>query len=67
MKQNHLVELLGYLIVERGLYRGSIGQNKLGDVLVFSYIFKVSYGIFGFHIFPKWLIKVLGHFGILFR
>ena len=33
---------------------------------MFSYIFNVFYGIFGVYIFPKWLKKVPGHFGILF-
>ena len=46
-----------------GPYRG----KKLGDLLVFSYIFNVFYGISGVYIFPKWLIKVPGHIPILFR
>ena len=51
---------------KNGVYRGPIGQNNLGDFLVCSYIVKVFYGIFGVYIFPKWLKKVPGHFGILF-
>ena len=51
---------------KNGAYRGPIGQKKLGDFLVFSYIFVVFYGIFGVYIFPKWLKKVPGHIPILF-
>ena len=35
----------------KGAYRGLIGQNKLGDFLFVSYMFKVFYGIFGVYIF----------------
>ena len=45
---------------------GPIGQKNLGEFFVFSYIFKVFYGIFGVYIFPKWLKKVPGHIPILF-
>ena len=44
-------------IKRRSMEKDSIGQNKIGDCLVFSYFFKVFYGIFGVYIFPKWLIN----------
>ena len=47
-------------------YRG-YRATKLRDLLVASCIFRVFYSIFGVYIFPKWLKKVPGHFGILFR
>ena len=34
-----------------------MGQTNLGVFLFFSYILKVSYGIFWFYIIPKWLIN----------
>ena len=48
------------------LYQGDPNQ-KLGDFFVFSCFFIVFFGVFGVYIFPKWLKKVPGHFGILFR
>ena len=50
-----------------GINRGSIGENKLGDVRVFSRCVIVFSGVFGVYIIPKWLIKVPGPFAILFR
>ena len=43
------------------------GKQKLGDFLFFSEYVIVFFGFFGVYIFPKWLIKVPGHFGIFFR
>ena len=33
----------------------------------FFLIFSIIFGVFGVYIIPNWLIKVPGHFGILFR
>ena len=52
---------------KNGAYRGPIGQKNLGDFRFFSWYFIVLLGFFGVYIFPKWLKKVPGHFGILFR
>ena len=52
--------------LERPLYRGSIGENKLGDFLFFSLIFYCIFWGFGVLIIPKWLIEVPGHIPILF-
>ena len=43
------------------------GDSEFRRCLVFSLFFNVFYGIFGVYIIPKWLIKVPGHVGILFR
>ena len=49
----------------KGLYRGSIGENNLGDFCFFL-IFPCFFGGLGVYIIPKWLIKVPGHIPILF-
>ena len=42
------------------------GSKKLGDFRFFL-IFYCMFGVFGVYMIPNWLIKVPGHFGILFR
>ena len=49
--------------------RGSIweiGGNRLGEFRFFPNILWYFWVFLGFIFFPKWLIKVPGHFGILF-
>ena len=51
-----------------GAPMGEMGENNLGDVLGFSFLF-VAFVVFflGFSIIPKRLIKGPGHVPILFR
>ena len=52
--------------LSKGLYRGSIGENNLGDFLFFPNLLLYFWGVLGVYIIPKWLIKVPGHIAILF-
>ena len=54
------------LVSAYGSNRAPIGKHNLGDFWFFNLFFNVCYCICGVYIIPKWLIKVPGHFGILF-